>query len=219
MSVIAELQIEGDFILSDLLAELPDVPIQLERVIPTGERTIPFIWIHTDDPEPVAQRLREHRLVEQLTQLDTLPDRALYRIEWAEEPNSVLETLRSQRASLLDAVGAGESWGFDLRFPTHEALSAFHTRCEDAGLSISLKRVYRPNDEGTPARYGLTDVQRDTLALALEQGYFTIPREIVTDELAAQLDISDQAVTERIRRGITNVLTHILIMPDTDTDR
>jgi hypothetical protein len=39
MSVIAEVTVEGDFALSELLTELPDIRIQLERVIPAGDRT------------------------------------------------------------------------------------------------------------------------------------------------------------------------------------
>lgn len=218
MSVIAEIRIEGDFVLSELLKGLPDVPVQLERVIPAGDRTVPLIWVHTDDPEPVEEHLREHRLVETITQLDTFPDRALYRIEWAEEPDSVFEAVGSKRADLLDAVGVGEVWTFELRFPSHEDLSDFHSHCEAAGLPLTVERIYRPSDTGKNARYGLTDVQYDTLVKALDEGYFSIPRETVTEELATQLGISDQAVTERLRRGITNVLTHILVMPDDETD-
>lgn len=67
MSVIAELQIEGDFVLSELLAELPDVRLKLERVVPAGDRTVPLIWIHTDDPESVEHQLRNHHLIETAT--------------------------------------------------------------------------------------------------------------------------------------------------------
>lgn len=95
MSVIAELQIAGDFALSELLRELPDVRMQLERVIPAGDQTIPLIWIHAADPEPAEQELREHRLVKSITQLDTFEDRALYRIEWEEEPDSVFTEIRT----------------------------------------------------------------------------------------------------------------------------
>ncbi len=42
MSVIAEIQLAGDFALSELLRGLPDVRMQLERVIPAGDRTIPW---------------------------------------------------------------------------------------------------------------------------------------------------------------------------------
>lgn len=218
MSVIAEIRIEGDFVLSELLKGLPDVPVQLERVIPAGDRTVPLIWVHTDDPEPIEEHLCEHQLVETITQLDTFPDRALYRIEWAEEPNSVFEAISSKRADLLDAVGVDEVWTFELRFPSHEDLSDFHSHCEAAGLPLTVERIYRPSDTGENIRYGLTDIQYDTLVKALDEGYFSIPRETVTEELATQLGISDQAVTERLRRGITNVLTQILVMPDDETD-
>ncbi len=192
--------------------------MQLERVIPAGNRAVPFIWVHTEDPDPVEQRLREPRLIEAATQLDTFPDRTLYRIKWSEEPDSVFEAISSQRADLLDAVGVGESWTFELRFPTHESLSEFHAHCKDAGLPIAVNRIYRPSDSESTARYGLTDAQYDTLVKAFEEGYFDIPREIVTKELGAQLGISDQAVTERIRRGMTNILTHILVVSDGESD-
>lgn len=217
MSVIAEIRIEGQFALSELLTELPDVPVQLERVIPAEERTVPLIWVHTDDPDPVEKHLREHRLIETITRLDTFADRALFRIEWADEPDSVFEAISSQRADLLDAVGVGESWTFELRFPTHTSLSEFHSHCEDAGLPLTVERIYRPSDSETDTRYGLTDIQYDTLVKALEMGYFDVPRAVVTEELAAQLGVSDQAITERIRRGITNVLTHILVTSDEET--
>lgn len=219
VSVIAEIQIEGDFVLSELLRELPDVRIQLERVVPAGDRTVPLVWIHTDDPEAVEHQLRDHRLIETLTRLDAFDDRVLYRIEWAEEPDSVFDALQSQRAALLDAVGIGESWTFELRFPSHESLSAFHAHCEAAGLPISVTRLYRPSDTDSTARYGLTDAQFDTLLAALQQGHFEIPREIKTSELGVQFGVSDQAITERIRRGLTNILTHILVMSDDDTGR
>lgn len=214
MSVIAEIQIEGDFALKELLKELPDVRVQFERVVPAGERTVPLVWIHTADPEPAEQTLREHELVSSITQLDTFEDRALYRIEWVEEPDGIFSEIRSQRADLLDAVGINESWEFELRFPSHEALSDFHARCKASGLTLTVNRIYRPSDTESTVRYGLTDRQYDTLLRALEQGYFNIPREVTSEELATSFNISGQSITERIRRGLTNVLTHILVMPD-----
>jgi predicted DNA binding protein len=214
MSVIAEIQVEGDFVLSELLTELPEVRIQFERIVPAGERTVPLIWIHTADPDPVEQALREHELISSITQLDRFEDRALYRIEWVEQPGDIFEEIRAQRADLLDAVGIGESWKFELRFPSHDTLSDFHARCRAAGLPLTVNRIYRPSETDSGVRYGLTDRQYDTLLRALEQGYFAIPREVSAEELATQFNISDQAVTERIRRGLTNVLTHILVTPD-----
>jgi predicted DNA binding protein len=190
----------------------------LSASFPPGTEPIPLIWIHAAEPESVEQELRDHRLVESITQLDTFEDRALYRMEWADEPDSVFKEIRTQRAALLDAVGVGESWEFELRFPTHNTLSEFHSQYKERDIPLTINRIYRPSDAESTTRYGLTDVQYDTLLQALKQGYFNIPREVSAEELATQFKISDQAVTERIRRGMTNVLTHILVLSDEDTE-
>lgn len=47
----------------------------------------------------------------------------------------------------------------------------------------------------------LTDKQRRTLEIALEEGYYERPREISLSELADRLDISKSAVSQRIRNA------------------
>jgi predicted DNA binding protein len=64
---------------------------------------------------------------------------------------------------------------------------------------------------GTGAWYGLTPRQRRTLELAVRRGYYDIPRRCTTIELADELGISDQAVTERLRRGIVTFVTNALL--------
>ena len=36
---------------------------------------------------------------------------------------------------------------------------------------------------------------------AFEAGYYNIPRDVTSEELAAELDVSHQALSERFRRG------------------
>jgi predicted DNA binding protein len=47
---------------------------------------------------------------------------------------------------------------------------------------------------------------------ANENGYYALPRGTSTKELAESFGISDQAVTERLRRGISNLLTNTLLL-------
>lgn len=61
---------------------------------------------------------------------------------------------------------------------------------------------------------GLSSAQRIALARAVEAGYYSIPREISTNELAAEFGITDQAVTERLRRGIKNFVTSTLLLSE-----
>ncbi len=59
--------------------------------------------------------------------------------------------------------------------------------------------------------YGVTQAQRETLMRAVQGGYYSIPRRMSTQDLADDLGISDQAVTERLRRAIVALTENTLI--------
>jgi len=53
---------------------------------------------------------------------------------------------------------------------------------------------------------------------ALELGYFETPRQITLKDLAAEMDISHQALSERLRRGMRSVAAAIVSAdPDEET--
>ncbi|WP_187695785.1 DUF7344 domain-containing protein [Haloplanus rubicundus] len=52
----------------------------------------------------------------------------------------------------------------------------------------------------------LTTNERETLRLALERGYFAVPRETTLVDLSNELNRSDVQVSEEIRQGIATVL-------------
>lgn len=66
--------------------------------------------------------------------------------------------------------------------------------------------------------YGLTTAQRETIVQAVEGGYYSILREMSTQDLAEALVISHQAVTERLRRAIETLVTNTLIEMEADDD-
>lgn len=74
-----------------------------------------------------------------------------------------------------------------------------------------MRRIYNPSKPEVGPWYGLTAPQREALLLAVHRGYYNIPRQCTTVELAEQLDISDQAVTERLRRAIVTLTTNTLL--------
>ncbi|WP_081461306.1 helix-turn-helix domain-containing protein [Halalkalicoccus jeotgali] len=55
------------------------------------------------------------------------------------------------------------------------------------------------------------DLQHDTLVTALSAGYYGIPRDLSMKELAGELGITPQALSNRLRRGhgtlVENALT------------
>jgi len=95
--------------------------------------------------------------------------------------------------------------------PSNEALSEFREYCTEADLPIDAKRIYNPTTPDAGPWYGVTTAQREVLVRAVEAGYYSIPRGISTEELAEEFDVSDQAVTERLRRGIEGLVTNTLL--------
>jgi predicted DNA binding protein len=56
----------------------------------------------------------------------------------------------------------------------------------------------------------LTDVERDTLVKAVNEGYFTRPREATLSTLADEFDISKTAVSKNLRRSQRKILSRVV---------
>jgi predicted DNA binding protein len=140
----------------------------------------------------------------------TFEDRTLFTLDWDAERDRVFEGISEHDGQLLSALGTSESWEFELRVASHDTLSDFMAYCEEANLPLTITRVYNPTKPDAGPWYGLTEPQREAMVLAVQMGYYDIPRGCTTKELAEELGISDQAVTERLRRAIVTLATYTL---------
>jgi predicted DNA binding protein len=80
-------------------------------------------------------------------------------------------------------------------------------------VGVELKRVYAlgPGDDApVEQRWDLTPAQAESLRVAVEMGYFTVPRRVTASEVAAALDISKSAFLERLRRAQNRLLAQVL---------
>lgn len=208
MSVIAGFSIPAkDFALGHLLEVRPGVQVRLESMVPTGETVIPYFWVKTPDITDVEAALEGSPIVNDAKIVDTVGDEALFRVAWSEDVDGVIETIKTTDCVILGGRGHGDHWTFQLRFPQYDHLSTFYRSVVDKGISMELESVHDPIDQSGPPGVSLTDDQRDALVMALEKGYFAVPRGITLVELAEDLGISDSAVSQRIRRGLTRLLS------------
>ncbi|MEM4781601.1 MAG: helix-turn-helix domain-containing protein [Halalkalicoccus sp.] len=208
MSVIANITIQtADFPLGRAFRSQPDLTVHLERAIPLGERIIPYIRVSNESLEEIKAGLSEVVEAESITVVDEIGDEALVRMEWPESTNGILGGVIDAGGVLLEAYGRGETWHLELRFDTHRDLTAFYRYCADHDIRISLDSVHNP---GIPNHLGLdftlTETQRETLLMALERGYFDVPRQVTLRDLGEELGISDAAVSQRLRRGLATVI-------------
>ena len=210
MSVIVEMTVPAeDFALGRSLEGVESTQFELERMVPTTDAVVPFFWAHNTDPDALETNLEADKDVIDVRMLDELDDRALFRVEWVPDINGLVQSIIEHEAVILEAVGTTDSWEFQLRFHNDAAVAGFQDALREADVDFNLQGMYNPEDPDT-AISDLTHAQREILLLALEHDYFAIPRETNLMELAEELDISDQAANERMRRGTAKVVRSVL---------
>lgn len=219
MSVIAELRISAeDFELGRIFDLERDATVELETMVPLGTRAVPFFTVHRDETESFESTVRNHPSVRGLREVDAHEDQTLYALDWKSDRDLVIQGIDESEGQLLEATGTASAWQFELRFPSHDHLSRFRTHCEDGHVEIEVERIYNPTSPDSGQWYGVTDAQRETLMYAVETGYYSLPRGISAKELGEEFDISDQAVTERLRRAIVTLVRNTLLATEEDVD-
>lgn len=219
MSVILEFSIDPDaFVLGRALSGTPNIELELERVVPTENDVMPFVWATGDELTSFEETVRDSPAVEELLPLDRVGTSALYRITWRNYGEDLMTGIAETEATVLEGR-ATETWTFRLRFNNHDKLTHLYNYLTEHDIDVHVERTYTlTEDSDRGRRFGLSREQREALVLALQRGYFETPSETSLDELAGELDISRQAVSDRIRRGNEKVLRRVLLSSVADLD-
>ena len=195
----------------------PDVLVEIERLVPVGEKRIPFLWAIGEEFEQFERHLRDSEIVERVDLLTRVGDSALYSVEWREGKEAFLNGIVDTGGTIVDGRG-DTSWSFTVRFGDHSELKRFHQFYHAHDYPLRIDRIRAP-DDAAEAEFetALSPAQRDALKLAVERGYFSVLRETTLGEIAEELGISRQAVSERVRRGADSVLRRSLVGIDYDS--
>lgn len=215
MSVIVELNVPADaFELGQILDIEGETGVVLETMVPLGEQSVPFFRLTESVRDTFEKQVRSHSSVRDVHAVNQHNGEVLYALDWVVRSDSFFEAILSNQGSIMDAKGDLQSWSFQLRFESHGNLSGFQQSCNSSDMKIEVERLYNPTKPDAGPWYGLTTPQRETLARAVDGGYYSIPRQMSTADLAAEFDISDQAVTERLRRAIISLVTNTLLVSE-----
>lgn len=212
MSVIAKFTIDSsEFILGQVLSMEAGTHIEMERVVPASRQVMPYVWVSGVDLDEFESHVRADESIESLTALDYLEGKGLYRVQWAEKVESLVYGMAQVNATILEARG-NDQWTFRLRFDDHSGLAEFHNYCTEHDISFNLDRVYTLTDEQEGGyAFDLTEAQRSALTLAVEGGYFEVPRGLTLSDIGGELGITEQTASENVRRGANKVLRKVLL--------
>lgn len=212
MSIVAEFSIPADqFLFGETITAASGLSIDVERVVPAGPRIMPYVWARGDGRAEFVASMRENEYVRSVVVHDTFEDSSLCEVEWEEPAERLVHEIHEMGATILEASVDEVRWRFRIRFESHDGLAKFNLYCERHEIPYRLDRIAHLAAPSHPIEaYGLTAPQQEALSLAVERGYFEVPRQVGFDELADELGVSVQALSERVRRGANKVLRSAL---------
>lgn len=211
MATVMEFTSPADeFPLGTVFTNLPEVTVELERLIPHETLVIPYFWVRGAEAEDIEASFEAHKGVTNIKLIDSVEDEYLMRAEWEQEYVGVLTALTETNLAVLSGVGTKSGWRFEVRGEHREEVSEFRTYCQDHEIliNITVVRALLPvQNEG----YDLTSSQREALVAAFERGHFNSPREASLQDIAADLGITQQSLSSRLRRGHRRLIAATLI--------
>jgi predicted DNA binding protein len=175
---------------------------------------MPCVWAAAADFDGVDEALARDPTVADIVETAEFDDEKYYQLEWSDTVKHRIDVFLDKEGSILTAAGSDGGWRARVRFASREQFEAFRAYFTDKDYSFDLVDMIEP---GNPHQtFGeLTPAQHDALLTAMERGYFRVPRDISTRDLADEFGISHQAFSERLRRGMDTLIDATLT---TDTD-
>lgn len=201
------------FPLGSVFETLPGATVELERLIPHGTQVIPYFWVRDVDVEDGAAleaAFDGHAGLVDVELVDHIDGEYLLCAEWAETYFGILNALTDANVVLLSSIGRRNGWTFEVRGESADAIREFQTLCQQHDIPIDITAIHAlVATEGEGHR--LTDAQREALVLAYKRGYFDSPRETTLEAIASELDITQQSLSSRLRRGHRRLIEDALI--------
>ena len=217
MSLIAELRLaDAPLVLRPSLQAAPEMTLKREWATAADRTADPvlFVWASGGDFAAFEAALPADPTISEHECIDDRGDRRLYRVvvnrDVTTNPAPIERETGASRLSIETTVDGAV---LEVRLPDRDALTECIRLLRESGFTVDLLRAHEANDGGG-REYGLSEKQAEAVREALRAGYFEVPRETDLEELADRFDISEQALSERLRRGVSSVLAATVGEPE-----
>lgn len=208
----------AEIALADTFERLPEVRVSLEQSVASADDAPHCLWITGPEKRTLRQALEDDASVRAFELLADEDDRWLFAIDFWPTVQLLRSILLCQGGAIRNFVGRDGQWVITCRYTAHESLGAVSDMLDDRSFEYDVRSVH--NDSETASEGStLTEAQSAALECACQNGYFEVPRQATLEELADDLGISHQALSERIRRGMATCLQSQFPMTDSDGHR
>ena len=181
--------------------------IELERTVQGGSSLTAWVW--TDDGDAYLDALAD-RGVEGVScseRVDGGLRCSISHLDPAAGPD-LLGAFREAGLTLVTATGDEVRWRFHARATTNGDLAQFRRATAERAIPVDIERTAAARCG--PVGAALTALQRETLVAAHDHGYYSTPRTATLADLGDRFDVSPRAVSQRLRRGVGNLVATTL---------
>lgn len=205
--LVVEFRVDSP-ILGDALDQAPGVKVSHEEQYLTDGDIVMMFWAAGEDLDGFEDALAADPTVSDPVELARTDGRRLYRVTFTErgESAATFPSWSEFDISLLDSTATADGWEVRMRMPDRDSLRQYRDLCEEQDLGFELVSVYERSEAPDVTSGGLTMDQREALVTARRLGHFEIPQQATLADVADQLGVSSQAVSERLRRGIATLV-------------
>ena len=194
-----ELPVEG-FALAGLFESLPDATVEVEPAVanPEGHALVTVAAAASECDVDAA--LRSSSGVAAVKRFGVDGDCRRYRITWDGRARAVIRALAGAHVTLTDVHGSAGRWKLRVLAPERRAIARAYDALAALGCDPDCRSISPAGSECTNDT-GVSEKQHTALIRAFELGYYEIPRGVTAKELATDLGITHQALSERFRRA------------------
>lgn len=199
-----------ELVLEEALQRIPDARFAMEKSVAKDDNRTASLWITAASEETVQNTLAADSSVEHFEKVaDGEGQRWLFDVTFGPDIDLFRSIVLSHGGVVLDAEATGTEWTITCRFPDRDRLGAAQELLDDWDFDHQIESIHSVTD-ATIKGADLTEDQRRALEAAFRLGYFEVPRDVTLGDVADELDISHQALSERLRRAEGELLDSML---------
>ncbi|SIR75286.1 helix-turn-helix domain-containing protein [Natronorubrum thiooxidans] len=206
MGFIAEVHLShDDLALVPTIEQQPAVTLRSEYAAPANGQRLQFFSAFGETYTALEAAMETDHTISNPTRIATFENRAIYRVTVETDLEIIPEHCAESGLFVFTITSNDRGWVTRVHLPDRDALAMFRKCCRSRGISFHVTQLYDSSvsDDGT---YVLSEQQYEILMMAYYAGYFDVPRGCTQDDLAARLEISDSAVSQRLRRAISDLI-------------
>ena len=210
MGFVANVSIvHPNLVLTPTIEAHPAVTIRYEYGVASDEKDFCFVSVFGGQDAAIEEAMERDYTIAQPTCVARFENRAIYRVTVETDLEIVPRRCAVSGAFVFKVTSGERGWMIRVYLPNRDALIDFRDHCRTHSISFRVHRLYEstPSDDGV---YFLTEQQHEILSMAYYAGYYDIPRGASQDDLANQLGISDSAVSQRLRRAVSELIAATL---------